>query len=77
MKNDIAMDVFGDGWEVVSSQNRGEFNYGANDRHFYAMMNGAVLITEYSRYMNENFINGQDLFTYDWHQGEKQVQVIK
>ena len=57
-------------------QDQGEFNYGANDRTFYAMLNGAVLVTEYSRYLDENFINGQDLFMYNWQQGEKQVRVI-
>ena len=102
VKNDIAVDVFGGGWEAVPFadklrlhdgvsyeeslqicaqakilfQDQGEFNYGANDRTFNAMLNGAVLVTEYSRYLDENFINGQDLFMYDWQKGEKQVQVI-
>ena len=57
-------------------QDQGEFNYGANDRTFNAMLNGAVLVTEYSRYLDENFINGQDLFMYNWQQGEKQLRVI-
>lgn len=102
IKNDIAVDVFGDGWEAVPFadklrlhgnvsyeeslqicaqakilfQDSGEFNYGANDRTFNAMLNGAVLVTEYSRYLDETFTNGQDLFMYDWQQGEKQVQII-
>lgn len=57
-------------------QDAGEFNYGANDRTFNAMLNGAVLVTEYSRYLDENFTDGQDLFMYDWQNGEKQVGVI-
>lgn len=57
-------------------QDQGEFNYGANDRAFNAMMNGAVLVTEYSRYLDDTFVNGQDLFMYDWQNGERQVQVI-
>lgn len=102
VKNDIPVDVFGDGWEKVPFadklrlhgsisyeeslhiyanakilfQDQGEFNYGANDRTFNAMMNGAVLVTEYSRYLDEDFVNGQDLFMYDWQHGEQQVQVI-
>lgn len=102
VRNDIAVDVFADGWEAVPFadklrlhggvsyeeslhicaqskilfQDQGEFNYGANDRTFNAMLNGAVLVTEYSRYLDENFINGQDLFLYNWQQGEKQVRVI-
>lgn len=102
VKNDIPVDVFGDGWDKVSFadklilhssvsyekslqiyanakilfQDQGEFNYGANDRTFNAMMNGAVLVTEYSKYLDESFVKGQDLFMYDWQHGEQQVQVI-
>lgn len=57
-------------------QDASEFNYGANDRTFNAMMNGAVLVTEYSKYLDDNFVNGQDLFMYDWQNGENQVKVI-
>ena len=57
-------------------QDAGEFNHGANDRTFNAMMNGAVLVTEYSKYLDDNFVNGQDLFMYDWQNGENQVKVI-
>lgn len=102
VKNDIKVDVFGDGWEQVPFANRltlhnavsyeetlhiyaqskilfqdaGEFNYGANDRTFNAMLNGAVLVTEYSRYLDESFTAGHDLFMYDWQNGENQVRVI-
>lgn len=57
-------------------QDAGEFNHGANDRTFNAMLNGAVLVTEYSKYLDDNFVNGQDLFMYDWQDGENQVKVI-
>lgn len=57
-------------------QDAGEFNHGANDRTFNAMLNGAVLVTEYSKYLDDNFVNGQDLFMYDWQNGENQVKVI-
>lgn len=102
VKNDVRVDVFGSGWEIVPFadklslhgdisyeetlqvyaqskilfQDAGEFNHGANDRTFNAMLNGAVLVTEYSKYLDDNFVNGQDLFMYDWKNGEKQVEVI-
>ena len=102
VKNDIKVDIFGDGWDQVPFANRltlhnsvsyeeslhiyaqskilfqdaGEFNFGANDRTFNAMLNGAVLVTEYSQYLDENFTDGQDLFMYNWQNGEKQVRVI-
>ena len=41
------------------------------------MLNGAVVVTEYSSYLDEEFIDGQDLYMFDWQHGNEQVQVIR
>jgi len=102
VKNDIDVEVYGDGWEQVPFANRlhlkgtipyegllelytrtkimyqdaAEFNDGATERPFNAMLNGAVVVSEYSSYLAEEFENGKDLILYDWKNGEKQVRVI-
>lgn len=52
------------------------FNNGAHDRVFTAMLNGAVVISEYSTYLAEEFVDGQDLFLFDWQNIQEQLQVI-
>lgn len=58
-------------------QDQAEFNHGAHDRVFTGMLNGAVVVSEFSRYLADEFEEGRDLFLFDWQDGEKQVQVIK
>ena len=102
VRNDIPVDVFGNGWEKVAFadklrlhgpisyeeslhvasqakiifQDQAEFNHGAHDRVFTGMLNGAVIVSEFSRYLADEFEDGRDLFLFDWQDGERQVQVI-
>lgn len=108
VKNDIQVDIFGDGWDNVPIvrdnigkcvrlhkgtsyqealdlmarakvifQDQAEFNNGAHDRVFSAMLSGAVVVSEYSSYLDKEFSNGKDIFMYDWKNGLSQVNVIK
>lgn len=52
------------------------FNNGAHDRVFTSMLNGAVVVSEYSAYLAEEFADGQDLFLFDWRHIREQLQVI-
>ena len=107
VKNDIHVDIFGDGWDNVPIvrdnigkcvrlhkgtsyqealdlmarakvvfQDQAEFNNGAHDRVFSAMLSGAVVVSEYSSYLDKEFSNGKDIFMYDWKNGISQVNVI-
>ena len=107
VKNDIQVDIFGDGWynvpivrdnigkcvrlhkgtsyqealdlmarAKVVFQDQAEFNNGAHDRVFSAMLSGAVVVSEYSSYLDKEFSNGKDIFMYDWKNGISQVNVI-
>lgn len=107
MKNDICVDIFGDGWENIPIvrdniggcvrlhkgtsyqealdlmaqakivfQDQAEFNNGAHDRVFSAMLSGAVVVSEYSSYLDKEFVNGKEIFMYDWKNGFSQVNVI-
>ncbi len=58
-------------------QDQAEFNHGAHDRVFSAMLNGAVVVSEYSSYLTDEFSDGEEIFFYDWQHGEEQVKVIK
>ena len=44
---------------------------------FTGMLNGAVVVSEYSSYLDETFVNNQDLFMYDWQNTEQQMEVIE
>ena len=57
-------------------QDQAEFNHGAHDRVFTAMLNGAVVVSEYSSYLEEEFVCGQEIFLYDWQNGDEQVKII-
>ena len=99
--NDIPVDVFGNGWDIVPFagklklhgpvsyeqsleiasqakiifQDQADFNHGAHDRVFTGMLNGAVVVSEFSHYLAEEFEAGRDLFMFDWQNGDQQVQV--
>lgn len=67
--------------EVISKskvlfQDQAEFNDGAHDRVFTAMLNGTVVVSEYSKYLAEEFEDGKDIFLYNWKDGSNQVQMI-
>lgn len=57
-------------------QDQAEFNNGAHDRVFSGMLSGAAVVSEYSSYLAEEFIDGQDIFLYDWENGFNQISVI-
>lgn len=57
-------------------QDQAEFNNGAHDRVFSSMLSGAVVVSEYSTYLEKEFKNGSDIFLYDWKNGLSQVQII-
>lgn len=52
------------------------FNNGAHDRVFTSMLGGAVVVSEYSSYLAEEFTDGQDLFMFDWQHIREQLQII-
>ena len=52
------------------------FNDGAHDRVFTGMLNGAVVVSEYSSYLDELFENQSDLFMFDWQNTKEQMEVI-
>ena len=52
------------------------FNDGAHDRVFTSMLNGAVVISEYSDYLAEEFTHGEDFFMFDWQNIGKCLQII-
>ena len=57
-------------------QDNAEFNNGAHDRIFTAMLHGAAVMSEYSQYLDEEFVAGEDLLLYDWQHGAEQVREI-
>lgn len=57
-------------------QDQAEFNNGAHDRVFSSMLNGAVVVTEFSTYLAEEFEEDKEIFFYDWKSGLNQVRVI-
>ncbi|MBQ9377756.1 MAG: glycosyltransferase family 1 protein, partial [Schwartzia sp.] len=52
------------------------FNDGAHDRVFTGMLNGAVVVSEYSSYLEELFEDQHDLFMFDWQHTKEQMEVI-
>ena len=52
------------------------FNEGAHDRVFTAMLNGAVVVSEYSSYLAEEFVADQDLVMFDWQNIGEQLLII-
>lgn len=67
--------------EVISKskvlfQDQAEFNDGAHDRVFTAMLNGTVVVSEYSKYLAEEFEDGKDIFLYDWKNGADRLNML-
>ena len=60
----------------VLVQDEAMFNDGAHDRVFTGMLNGAVVVSEYSAYLDELFEDGQDLFMFDWQHTKEKMEVI-
>lgn len=61
----------------VLLQDQAEFNDGAHDRVFTAMLNGTAVVSEYSRYLDELFIDGHEIHMFDWNKGASQLNIIK
>ena len=57
-------------------QDQAEFNDGAHDRVFTAMLNSTVVVSEYSKYLDEIFYRNKEIFFYDWKNGIQQVKII-
>jgi len=57
-------------------QDNAEFNNGAHDRVFTAMLHGAAVMSEYSQYLAEEFTDGEELLLFDWQHGAEQVREI-
>lgn len=57
-------------------QDQAEFNDGAHDRVFTAMLNGTVVVSEYSKYLAEEFEDGKDIFLYDWKNGAARLNML-
>ena len=60
----------------VLVQDEALFNDGAHDRVFTGMLNGAVVVSEYSSYLDELFEDRQDMFMFDWQHTKEQMEVI-
>lgn len=60
---------------VVTDQ--AEFNGGAHDRVFTAMLSGAAVIGEYSEYLAEIFTDGDELCLFDWQDMNKPAAMIQ
>ncbi len=60
----------------VLVQDEAVFNDGAHDRVFTGMLNGAVVVSEYSSYLDELFEDGRDLFMFDWQHTKEQMEII-
>ncbi len=60
----------------VLVQDEAVFNDGAHDRVFTGMLNGAVVVSEYSSYLEELFENQKDIFMFDWQNTKEQMGVI-
>lgn len=61
----------------VVFQDQAEYNNGAHDRVFTAMLNGAVVVSEYSTYLAREFDVNRDIYLFDWQNIASQLQVIK
>ncbi len=60
----------------VLVQDEAMFNDGAHDRVFSGMLNGAVVVSEYSSYLEELFEDQHDLFMFDWQHTKEQMGII-
>lgn len=61
----------------IMFQDQAEFNDGAHDRVFTAMLNGTAVVSEYSKYLAEEFEDSRDIYLYNWKNGLNQVEIVK
>lgn len=71
---DTVLDAFSRAKVVV--QDQAEFNNGGHDRVFTAMLNGAVVVSEYSSYLDKEFTDGSDIYLFDWKNIGQQMNVV-
>ena len=60
----------------VVVQDQAEFNNGGHDRVFTAMLNGAVVVSEYSSYLDKEFDDGSDIYLFDWKNIGQQMNEV-
>ena len=61
----------------VVYQDNADFGNGGHDRVFTAMLNGAVVVSEYSKYLAEEFVEGKEIFLFDWKNTSQQIKVVE
>ncbi|WP_407400646.1 glycosyltransferase [Anaerovibrio sp.] len=71
---DTVLDAFSRAKVVV--QDQAEFNNGGHDRVFTAMLNGAVVVSEYSSYLDREFEDGSEIYLFDWKNIGQQMNVV-
>ena len=71
---DTVLDAFSRTKIVV--QDQAEFNNGGHDRVFTAMLNGAVVVSEYSSYLDKEFDDGSEIYLFDWKNIGQQMNVV-
>ena len=72
---DTVLEAFSRAKVVV--QDQAEFNNGGHDRVFTAMLNGAVVVSEYSSYLAEQFDDGMDMYMFDWKNTVSQMEIVE
>ncbi|MBR2142015.1 glycosyltransferase [Anaerovibrio sp.] len=72
---ETVLDAFSRAKVVV--QDQAEFNNGGHDRVFTAMLNGAVVVSEYSSYLAEQFEDGMDMYMFDWKNTVSQMEIVE
>ncbi len=60
----------------VVFQDQAEYNNGGHDRVFTAMLHGAVVVSEYSTYLEKKFDVNKDIFLFDWQNTASQLGII-
>lgn len=71
---ETVLDAFSRAKVVV--QDQAEFNNGGHDRVFTAMLNGAVVVSEYSSYLDKEFEDGSEIYLFDWKNIGQQMNAV-
>lgn len=71
---DTVLEAFSRAKVVV--QDQAEFNNGGHDRVFTAMLNGSVVVSEYSSYLDKEFEDGSEIYLFDWKNIGQQMNVV-
>lgn len=52
------------------------FSDGSHERVLSAMASGSICLTDSSKWLKENFVDGIDLFYYDWNDINEMIEII-